>query len=124
MLSQGKRVLVVKSDKDIRYSSTEVVTHDGIRLACVPVATLEQLQLQHPHEYQQAQVLAVDEAQFFPDLTKGVLQAVEQHGKSVLVAGLDGGAHGWFSSSLNKQSPDWLGDMLDAPYLEQAAFVL
>lgn len=36
------------------------------------------------------QVLAIDEAQFFPDLSEFCLNAVDHEGKHVIVAGLSG----------------------------------
>lgn len=36
------------------------------------------------------QVLAIDEAQFFPDLVQFCQEAVDYHGKHVIVAGLSG----------------------------------
>lgn len=36
------------------------------------------------------QVIAIDEAQFFPDLAEFCAKAVDDHGKHVIVAGLSG----------------------------------
>jgi thymidine kinase len=40
--------------------------------------------------YHKLQVLAIDEAQFFPDLAEFCAQAVDGDGKHVIVAGLSG----------------------------------
>ncbi len=139
----GRRVVVVKSDKDRRFSDFEVVSHDGLRRvrgftcrrhrrmrfcsgsrcarAAQPCYALPQLMELHkrlsPDEFNSFDVIAVDEvrsamqkctlcrrpasrnrplplfrpqAQFFADLKEFCTQAADTHGKTVLVAGLDG----------------------------------
>ena len=85
---RGDRVLLVKSGVDDRYSATEVVSHDGERRACVAVPDLRNL-LGRP-ELAAAQVVAVDEAQFFHDLAPFCNFVADSLGKRVIVAGLLG----------------------------------
>jgi len=87
-VDQGKSVLLVKSSVDGRYSASEVVTHTGDRQACVVVETLGQL-VGDPR-LEAADVVAIDEAQFFGDLAEFVVHAADVRRKLVLVAGLSG----------------------------------
>lgn len=91
-LSIRRRVLVVKHALDDRYSSSEIATHDtptGL-VECHAVATLMEL-LETP-EYRAAEVVVIDEAQFFPDLFAFCERAVDVDKKRVQVFGLDGTA--------------------------------
>ncbi|GFR40671.1 hypothetical protein Agub_g1259, partial [Astrephomene gubernaculifera] len=87
----GRRVVVVKSSIDTRYSVDHVVSHTGQRLPCFSLARLGVLRERlGPAEYERVEVLAVDEAQFIEDLTESVVEAAEKDGKTVIVAGLSG----------------------------------
>lgn len=87
----GYKVTVVKSDVDGRYSKTEVVTHDGTRRHCHAVPSLMNFRsVAGKVDYSSADVIAIDEAQFFPDLLEFCAQAADVDGKRLLVAGLDG----------------------------------
>jgi len=109
--SGGVAVALVKSQKDGRYSTHEVVTHDGTRRPChtygqlmdflnMPLhsssssSSLGQEQQQTSAtiiiDFQSAGVIAIDEAQFFPDLLQFCSTAADIHGKRVIIAGLDG----------------------------------
>eukprot|EP00878_Enallax_costatus_P018410 GHUV01019380.1.p1 GENE.GHUV01019380.1~~GHUV01019380.1.p1 ORF type:complete len:441 (+),score=107.47 GHUV01019380.1:306-1628(+) len=86
----GRVAVAVKSAKDERYGCHWVVTHDGRCMRCYTADTLQEFkQLMGPH-YQKLQVLAIDEAQFFPDLLEFCRTAVDFEGKHVIVAGLSG----------------------------------
>jgi len=93
----GWNVLVIKHSLDVRYlepSSTEnnrVINHNG--QACHALARDSLLPLIGTPEYEQAQLIGIEEGQFFSDIVEFVLLAVETHGKDVVVAGLDGDAH-------------------------------
>lgn len=82
----GMQVLVVKPLADGRYSSLpEVVTHDGVRFDCVSVGHLV-----NTFSLDDADVIIVEEAQFFGDLVLFVKHAVETLHRDVVVVGLDG----------------------------------
>ena len=53
---------------DNRYTCDSVTTHDGDKLPCVTSDRL--LPLLHSIDFMSADVIAVDEAQFFPDLVR------------------------------------------------------
>lgn len=86
----GLRVAVVKSDKDNRYCASHVVTHDGVRKSCFAVPSLAAFVEAAGPAYEGYQVVAVDEAQFFPDLADWALRAADHEAKHVVLAGLDG----------------------------------
>ncbi|MFK7929608.1 MAG: thymidine kinase [Myxococcota bacterium] len=80
-----QRVLVFKPAVDVRYARKDIVTHTGQRLACQPVAKASQM-LQLVGD---AQVVGVDEAQFFSNELVDVCNRMADDGRRVLVAGLD-----------------------------------
>lgn len=87
----ARRVVVVKSKIDNRYSTDEVVTHDGLRRRCFAVSQMRDLRaILGTEAYNEVQVVAIDEAQFFSDLLEYCEAAVDLEHKTVLVAGLSG----------------------------------
>jgi thymidine kinase len=80
-----QRVVVFKPRVDVRYAEGEVVSHSDGRVACVPVDdAAEILRL-----VGDAEVVGVDEAQFFGPNLVAVCEALANEGRRVLVAGLD-----------------------------------
>ena len=80
-----QRVEVFKPALDARYSAAAVVSHDENALASTPVHAAEQVLLLATD----ADVVAIDEAQFFGPELVGVCERLAREGKRVLVAGLD-----------------------------------
>ena len=80
----GIPVLVITHESDQRYSTHEVVTHDGRRAPCVHAKDLDKVDIA-PYK-----VVIVDEAQFFTHLVPFVEWAVDTHNKHVFLVGLDG----------------------------------
>ncbi|KAL3519307.1 hypothetical protein ACH5RR_017456 [Cinchona calisaya] len=84
-------VAVIKSDKDTRYAFDSIVTHDGEKLPCWPLADLSSFRQKLGNEaYDKLEVIGIDEAQFFEDLYDFCCKAADHDGKTVIVAGLDG----------------------------------
>lgn len=88
--AQGLIVAMVKSDKDGRYSSDHVVTHDGASKPCFAVPTLADFRTVAAESYDSFHVIAIDEAQFFSDLSEFCAIAADRDGKRIVLAGLDG----------------------------------
>ncbi|XP_015056798.1 thymidine kinase a-like isoform X2 [Solanum pennellii] len=89
--SNGRSVAILKSDKDTRYGLDSVVTHDGDRLPCWPLANLSSFKQRCGLEaYSKLEVIGIDEAQFFEDLYDFCTEVADHDGKIVIVAGLDG----------------------------------
>ncbi len=80
-----QRVEVFKPCMDRRYSETDVVSHDENALRSTPVETAEQILLLAAS----ADVVGIDEAQFFDMTLVDVCQQLANEGKRVIVAGLD-----------------------------------
>ncbi|MDO4461987.1 MAG: thymidine kinase [Bacteroidia bacterium] len=79
------KVLLIKPAVDNRYSETEVVSHDSTSLA----ATVVYDSLEILHLSKDAQVIGIDEAQFFDDSLVEVCQKLANEGKRIIIAGLD-----------------------------------
>ncbi|XP_076907846.1 thymidine kinase a-like [Bidens hawaiensis] len=89
--SNGRNVAIIKSSKDTRYGLDSIVTHDGEKLPCWPLAALSSFKERIGHEaYHKLEVIGIDEAQFFEDLYDFCIEAADHDGKTVIVAGLDG----------------------------------
>jgi len=80
----GEKVVVINYSKDKRYHDEMLSTHDKMMIPCL---FAEQLSFLNAIE---ANVILINEAQFFPDLYEFVLDMVERHHKKVYIYGLDG----------------------------------
>lgn len=80
-----QKVVIFKPSIDIRYSDSEVVSHDQNALLAIPVSKSHEI-LEHIGE---ETVIGVDEAQFFDKNLVNVCQELALNGKRVVVAGLD-----------------------------------
>ena len=86
-----KNVLVLKHSCDTRYGeNTGMFTHDAdaALVDCIPAERL--LPLLDQQRFRSAQVIEIEEAQFFEDLYDFCRIAVDDHEKQVYVFGLDG----------------------------------
>nr|GLL37682.1 thymidine kinase-like [Ipomoea trifida]GMD43972.1 thymidine kinase A-like [Ipomoea batatas]GMD47274.1 thymidine kinase A-like [Ipomoea batatas] len=87
----GRNVAIIKSDKDTRYGLDSIVTHDGERMPCWPLANLSSFKQKiGSGAYDKLEVIGIDEAQFFTDLYEFCCEAADHDGKTVIVSGLDG----------------------------------
>lgn len=85
------RVVVVNFAGDVRYTAAGealLSTHDRTMIPCIMCSTIEELEAHHSDEVAAAEVLLVNEGQFFPDIMR-VLRYVDA-GKRVYICGLDG----------------------------------
>ena len=80
-----KKVLIINSDKDTR----NFLTHNSNIKVELPRIQIDHLAtLYGVKEYQESEVVGIDEAQFFTNLVSFCKQAVDVHGKHVIVSGL------------------------------------
>ncbi len=79
------RVVVFKPKVDVRFAREEVVSHSSLRFPCVPVERASEI----PRLVGDAQVVGVDEAQFFGAELVEVCNLLADEGVRVVVAGLD-----------------------------------
>ena len=85
-------VLVINHASDTRYDDTLLSTHDQLKIECEQMQTLDDLwTVDTPlsKKYSNAQVVLINEGQFFEDLYGSVVKMLAD-GKKVYVAGLDG----------------------------------
>ena len=80
-----QRVVVFKPSVDVRYAAQEVVSHSAYRFPCIPVDNATAI-LSLVGE---AQVVGIDEAQFFDDDLVLVANRLADDGRRVVIAGLD-----------------------------------
>ena len=84
----GKRVVVVNYSLDKRYSHTMLSSHDRIEIPCIFADSL--METAFTTEVIDADVVLINEGQFFADLVPAVHQMIDKQKKHVYVCGLDG----------------------------------
>jgi thymidine kinase len=82
----GKKIVVINYSLDTRYSETMLSSHDRIEIPCVFTSSL----LSNKSLWMDADVILINEGQFFLDLFESVVEMVEVHKKQVYICGLDG----------------------------------
>jgi len=81
----NKKVAIFKPAIDNRYSTNDVVSHSELKIPSIVVNRAIEI-VEH---YDNADVIGVDEAQFFNEALVDILQYLAYKGKRVIVAGLD-----------------------------------
>lgn len=80
-----QKVVIFKPKIDNRYSADHIVSHSDQSLSSVVIQTPSEILL----KVGDAQVIGIDEAQFFSSDLIEVCEKLADHGKRVLIAGLD-----------------------------------
>jgi thymidine kinase len=83
-----QNICIVTSSLDNRCDKNSIQTHDSEKIPANSLKNLNDILLFG--EYHRAQLVIIEEAQFFPDLYTNVVKMVEVHKKDVIVVGLDG----------------------------------
>lgn len=81
----GQVVVIVKPSIDIRYKEDHVVSHNATALPSIVAETADQIVLMTGN----ADVVCIDEAQFFDNRLIDVVNTLANDGKRVIIAGLD-----------------------------------
>lgn len=81
-----KKVQVFKPSIDIRYDQTAVVTHEGVKHHAIPVSGVAEIRSLIEED---AQVILIEEAQFFDDKLVELSVELADRGFEVILAGLD-----------------------------------
>ncbi len=76
---------IFKPNADVRYSVSDIVSHDENNIASTPVVSSQNILLLAAD----AQVVGIDEAQFFDNELPDVCKILAGLGKRIVVAGLD-----------------------------------
>lgn len=86
----GKNVVYSKPKEENRFSADHIVTHSGIKVKAITLdPTYFMLFVHEWITLHEADVILIDEAQFFDETIAGVIQSLLSAGKTVYVAGLD-----------------------------------
>lgn len=80
-----QRVEIYKPTIDVRYSDSDVVSHDSHSIACTPIDSPASILLLS----QDIEVVGIDEAQFFDPSIVDVCNQLANRGVRVICAGLD-----------------------------------
>lgn len=83
----GQRIVVVKPALDVRYDATKICSHDGRDWEAQCVQRADEILLVPGVE--EADVVAIDEAQFLDEELPAVVRFLADRGKRVIVAALD-----------------------------------
>ena len=81
-----QKVQIFKPTIDSRYADDHIVSHSEMRIASAPVRSSRELLAQVEGD---TEVVGVDEGQFFDQELPMVCNTLANHGKRVIVAGLD-----------------------------------
>jgi thymidine kinase len=81
----GQDIIIVKPEVDNRYSNREIVSHNESTLSSIILETADRIIPQAGD----AEVICIDEAQFFDNHLIEIVNTLANNGKRVIVAGLD-----------------------------------
>jgi len=81
----GQKVVIAKPKVDTRYSEEDITSHDESSMPGLVVDTADQIVLLTGN----AEVICIDEAQFFDKQLVNVANTLANDGKRVIIAGLD-----------------------------------
>jgi len=88
--SIGLNALVIKHQIDDRYNASCITSHNQEKIESINTDQLDLIWSKYKLEYDKADLIVIEEAQFFTNIYDFVLTTAEKYGKDVIVAGLDG----------------------------------
>ena len=86
--SINKKVLSINYINDTRYGENNIITHDQLKEKALFASKLEIL-LQNK-DFNNCDIIAINEGQFFPDLYDMVTLIADNYDKTIIICGLDG----------------------------------
>ena len=89
----GKKVAVINYIEDTRYHDSLLSSHDKKMIPCIFSKTLGELWYggcDTENNIRNADIILINEGQFFNDLLDTVIDMVDVHSKKVYICGLDG----------------------------------
>lgn len=84
-----QKVVAFKHASDVRYDDEKLASHSQSFIEGVPVASVEEMKKIFFEKYSDAQVIGIDEVQFFGSSVVKFCEDLADMGKRVIVAGLD-----------------------------------
>jgi thymidine kinase len=89
--SIGKKIVAINHTFNNRYGTVNISSHNHQILEnCIIATSLGEVFEQHRNEIDAADVIVIEELQFFPDAFEKVVELVDNQHKIVIAAGLDG----------------------------------
>lgn len=89
--NKDKSIVVLNYNLDKRYDESMLSTHDKKMIPCIHVNMISEIwKKQSNHPIHSAELILINEGQFFDDLFEIVLDMVENGKKHVYICGLDG----------------------------------
>ena len=103
------KILAINYEHDKRYSSTAISTHDKREIPCIHGIQLSDvsniIENNLNKEFTEANVILINEGQFFKDIVPWVKKAVDTYKKTIYICGLDG-------DFKRVQFNNWLGELI------------
>lgn len=85
----NQKVVAFKHSSDDRYDNTKLASHSQTFIEGVPVSSAEEMENLLLTKYCDAEVIGIDEVQFFSGDIVKVIEKMANMGKRIIVAGLD-----------------------------------
>lgn len=98
-----RKVIAVNTKKDMRYGDQGIITHDTQTMHSIRVNSLEELI--ENQEYRDADVIGIDEGNFFPEIATFIVKQLETTNKTFIIAGLDSDKDKKFFGTLHELIP-------------------
>ena len=90
----NKVILPINHPINKRYGSKQITTHNNNILdECIIVDKLIDVEQKYANAFKEADVILIEELQFFKDAYEIIIKWVEEDNKTVIAAGLDGDAN-------------------------------
>ena len=84
----GRKVMYINHSLDTRYGNNKISTHD--KLESDAIMTPQLMHVLKTTPFNESDIIAINEAQFFTDLHEFCIMSMNDFGKHIIVAGLDG----------------------------------
>jgi thymidine kinase len=84
----GKKIMYINHSLDTRYGDDKISTHDKRETPAIMTPKLMYLLKTEP--FNECDIIAINEAQFFTDLVEFCRLSLNEFGKHIIIAGLDG----------------------------------
>jgi thymidine kinase len=89
--SIGKKIILVNHKINKRYGTNNIVTHDEkILTGCILIEKLTDIWSNYKQLFVDADIIIVEELQFFPDAYEFFTISADKHQKTLIGVGLDG----------------------------------
>jgi len=88
----NKNIIVITHESDNRYcDSGNISTHNCENMVAIPLSKLKNIyNNEYKDEFNKAEVVFVEEGQFFPDLYEFSIDCANLYDKNIIISGLDG----------------------------------